>query len=105
MTEDRAPRTEEIFWAGRLSWKPRGATEVRAPDRLVGRLLSVLCSVDIVKRVVTVKQVRSVPPWGSGRAWAWVCEVPMREHRRGGVCARPPGSARRSTADGLFSVI
>ena len=34
-------------------------TEVRARDRPVGRLSSVLCSYDIVKRVVTVKQVRS----------------------------------------------
>jgi hypothetical protein len=52
-------------------------------DRLVCRRSSVLCSYDIVKRVVTVKQVRPSPlrrdEAGPG---AWVC-VPMREHRRG----------------------
>jgi hypothetical protein len=59
---------------------------VGAAERVVRRLSSVLCSVDIVKRVVTVKQVRpslsSSLRWGEVGPGAWVC-VPMREHRRG----------------------
>src|ERR671918_2960373 len=59
-SEDRGQRTEnrKALWARLLRFGPRVVMEVRATDRPVCRLSSVLCSVDIVKRVVTVKQVR-----------------------------------------------
>ena len=67
-------------------------------DRVVCRPSSVLCSVDIVKRVVTVKQVRPSPlRWGEVGPGAWVCVLPVREHRQGAaVCAAVPDGARRS---------
>jgi hypothetical protein len=48
---------EPVFWRR----EPRVVMEVQAADRLVCRLPSVFCSLDIVKRVVTVKQVRPSP--------------------------------------------
>ena len=52
-----------------------------AMDRRVCPLFSVVCSLDIVKRVVTVKQVAA----GGGWTWAWVCED---------AGARGPGGAK-----------
>jgi hypothetical protein len=65
---------------------------VHAMDRLVRRVPSELCPFDIVKRVVTVKQVRPSPlrrgEVGPGHGYA---KKPMREHRRGGVGAQLRG--------------
>ena len=63
-------------------------------DRVVCRPSSVLCSVDIVKRVVTVKQVRPSPlRRGEVGPGAWVCVLPVREHRQGAaVCAAVQGA-------------
>ena len=55
-------------------------------DRLVGPLSSVVCSLDIVKRVVTVKPVQ---PFRLGWTGAWVCEeyAGARSSRRSeGLC-------------------
>ena len=62
-------------------------------DRIVCRLISVICSLDIVKRVVTVKQVQPVTGW----TWAWVCEdAGARASRRSeGLCL---GSRAQVTA-------
>jgi hypothetical protein len=65
-------------------------------DRLVCALISVLCSYDIVKRVVTVKQVRPSFLINSGGVRSGLgmgmC-LPMRERRRGAVvCAQFPRS-------------
>jgi hypothetical protein len=62
MAEDRdakdgnVPGTFFLASGGRELRRRRGAT-----DRVVCALFSVLCSLDIVKRVVTVKQVRRSP--------------------------------------------
>ena len=76
-------------------------------DRLVGPLFSVLCSYDIVKRVVTVKQVRPSPlRRGEVGPGAWVCVLPVREHRQGAaVCAAVPDGAKEVGRDGLTSVL
>ena len=63
-------------------------------DRVVCRPSSALCSVDIVKRVVTVKQVRPSPlRRGEVGPGAWVCVLPVREHRQGLPFAHGPGYA------------
>ena len=63
-------------------------------------LSSVFCPLlfDIVKRVVTVKQVRPSPlRRGEVGPGAWVCVLPVREHRQGAaVCAAVPENRSRS---------
>jgi hypothetical protein len=75
-------------------------------DRVVCRLSSVLCSLEIVKRVVTVKQVRPSPlRRGEVGPGAWVCVLPVREHRQGAAVLRSgPGWRKEVGRDGLTSV-
>jgi hypothetical protein len=58
MPEDRGQRTESLCARRLASGTADFVTEVLAAACLVCRLSSVYCSLEIVKRVVTVKQVR-----------------------------------------------
>jgi hypothetical protein len=103
MPEDRDQRTEV---SGRVVWRrePRVAMENGVMDRLVGPLFSVLCSVEIVKRVVTVKQVRPSPlvivELGRGRAWSMGMRAAgARASAGAAVCATVPKNRFRRHRD------
>jgi hypothetical protein len=71
-------------------------------DRLVCALISVLCSYDIVKRVVTVKQVRPSFLINSGGVRSGLgmgmC-LPMRERRQGLSFAHSSQDQRAESGD------
>jgi hypothetical protein len=114
MTEDRRQRTdwrEAVLWRGGSTVVGTASLRRRtgATDRVVCHLSSVVCSLDIVKRVVTVKQVQPFRLAGPGHGYA-IAEARASAERR--LNALVPGRGSRgsegrdrggSAVSGLFS--
>jgi hypothetical protein len=89
-----------------LKWRMAEDVAGRSrPDRPPSDICHLSLISEIVKRVVTVKQVRPSPPsslrWGEVGPGAWVCVRPMRRASAGAaVCARSRRGCGQEADDG-----